>query len=210
MVRYIPRRYYVDDKGALDTNGIEEKIKDIHWTKVYNRHGKVTRSSAWYTANSCSCTYVYGKDQKWDPIPFEPWMYDAASKVSSMFAIPEGEQLDSINFNKYEDFSQSLYFHFDDEKLFQKKDGTANIISLSFGVTRTFAFKLGFEPDDKATAVRLESGDLLSMQGKMQQFYSHAVLPDNPDDSGAAVRYNATFRFVANHHRKCPRHVGTH
>ena len=190
---------------------MEEKIKNIQWKQVYNKYGKewkqvynkygkVLRASAWYTANSCSCFYKYA-GQRWEPIPFEPWMYEAANRIKSMLAI--SDELNGINFNRYDDFSQSLYFHSDDEPIFQKSDGTATIVSLSFGATRTFAFKLSSEADESAKSVKLKSGDILTMEGRTQQFFKHAVLPDPPDGCEQQVRYNATFRFVANHHRKC-------
>ena len=178
-------------------------IKDVTFTKVYNKYGKLIRSSAWYTADPCNCTYVYA-GQNWAPLPFVSWMYDVAAKIKAMLCFED--ELNSINFNRYDDFSQSLGFHSDDEQIFQKSDGTANIVSLSFGATRTFAFKLISDPPEKATTVELRSGDLMTMENRMQQFYSHAVLVDDAgtDVTGGGARFNATFRFVANHSHRCP------
>ena len=178
QVRHIPKTFYAGHKDVFDIDLVEKMIKDVTFTKVYNKHGKLIRSSAWYTADPCNCTYVYA-GQPWKPLPFVSWMYDVAAKIKAMLCFED--ELNSINFNRYDDFSQSLGFHSDKEQLFQKNDGTANIISLSFGATRTFAFRKHFETDDKAQTVRLASGDILSMQGRMQQHYKHSILEDTPD-----------------------------
>ena len=203
QVRHIPKTLYADHKDVFDLEFVERMIKEVNFSKVVNRYGKVIRSSAWYTADLCNCPYVYS-GQHWDPCPFEPWMYETAAKIRSVFGFEE--KLDSINFNRYDDFTQSLGFHADNENLFHKTDGTANIVSLSFGASRRFAFKLNFEPDEEASTVYLSSGDLLTMEGRMQMFYMHAVLPEDPgtDVTGGGPRFNATFRYIANHQRRCP------
>ena len=203
QVRHIPWHMYSGHKDIFDVELAETKIKEVSFENVFTRYGKIIRSSAWYTANPCCCPYEYA-GQHWAARPFEPWMYEVAAKIRAMFGFED--ELGSINFNRYDDFSQSLDFHADNENLFQKTDGTANIVSLSFGATRKFAFKLNFESDDKATTVDLSSGDLLTMEGRMQLFYKHAVLPQDPgaDATGGGARYNATFRFIANHHKRCP------
>ena len=181
----------------------EKMIKEVDFKNVFNQYGKIIRASAWYTANSCKCPYEYS-GQYWEPQPFVPWMYEVAAKIRAMLGF--SDDLDSINFNRYDDFSQSLGFHADDENLFKKRDGTTNIVSLSFGAARNFAFKRSSEPDNKATTVELKSGDLLTMEGRMQLFYMHAVPPQDAgtDVTGGGTRYNATFRFIARHQKRCP------
>lgn len=89
----------------------------------------------------------------------------------------------------YADGGAGLGYHADDEP---EIDQSTPIVSLSLGAGRDFCLR------DKATKavvakVNLGAGDLLSMRGKTQKFYQHAV-PER--SSRGNTRISWTFRAI--------------
>ena len=68
----------------------------------------------------------------------------------------------------------------------------ALIISLSLGASRTFAYRLNTQLNIEHT-VRLGDGDLCTMEGMMQKYYKHAILPEK---GKAEPRINLTWRWI--------------
>ena len=98
-----------------------------------------------------------------------------------------GHPFNSCLANLYQDGTQGLGWHSDDEPNLGKN---VVIASLSFGVTRKFSFK------HKHTAYKvdllLQSGQLLVMRGQTQQYWKHALMKSNKI---IQPRINLTFRY---------------
>ncbi|WP_291334021.1 alpha-ketoglutarate-dependent dioxygenase AlkB family protein [Acinetobacter sp. UBA801] len=98
-----------------------------------------------------------------------------------------GHPFNSCLANLYQDGTQGLGWHSDDEPNLGKN---VVIASLSFGVTRKFSFK------HKHTAYKvdllLQSGQLLVMRGQTQQHWKHALMKSNKI---LQPRINLTFRY---------------
>merc|ERR1719506_1787897 len=86
----------------------------------------------------------------------------------------------SCNLNLYEDGGMSVGWHADDERLFQGKFRDIRILSLSFGAARRFELRLNW-PEQGVDSVRptwrmkLNNGDLMSMEGMAQKHTQHRV-----------------------------------
>ena len=107
----------------------------------------------------------------------------------------------SCNLNLYEDGSQAVGWHADDELLFRAVDEDAAIVSLSLGASRAFQVKI--KGASTSRQLTLKSGDILVMLGKTQKHYSHRV----PSDiSVTQPRINLTWRWIRQHQAGCPAH----
>ena len=99
-----------------------------------------------------------------------------------------GHPFNSCLANLYQDGTQGLGWHSDDEPNLGKN---AVIASLSFGATRKFSFK------HKRTANKVElllrSGQLLVMRGQTQQPWIHALIKSSKI---LQPRINLTFRYI--------------
>jgi alkylated DNA repair dioxygenase AlkB len=202
-LRHIPYEKY-KDYATFNISEIQDHLSKINWRKVHNGQGRVSRSSAWFTDAPCSCKYVYG-NSVWQPQPFTLWMKSLVSDVCDLLNITTCKP-NSMNCNRYDNFSESLAWHSDDEPLFSTSDGNITIVSISFGESRNFGFKRCTAQDSEAQYVILNAGDLLTMEGKMQSFWKHCIPPSSVTSSstiGSTTRYNITMRFVANHANSC-------
>ena len=87
-----------------------------------------------HTRGACTCVYQYGKEvvQSAKKEVFQEIMASLTSEVFSSLGMPEEEWPNSCNLNLYEDGSQAVGWHADDEKLFGGKTGDCTIVSLSF------------------------------------------------------------------------------
>ncbi|CAJ1331829.1 unnamed protein product [Effrenium voratum] len=92
-----------------------------------------------------------------------PWFLDLTDEVCRACGVTT--RPNSCNANLYEDGSESVGWHADDEPCFDAKRCDALIISLSLGATRTFVLR----PNDdqmSQTRLALANGDLCTMEGK--------------------------------------------
>ena len=194
---------HIKHAGILDIDDIHEKFKRINWKKMYGSTGKVLRSGAWFTASECKCPYTFG-GHAFPAQPFEPWMVEVSDVLQRLFGI--GYRLDSVNLSLYEDYSQSVGMHEDNEQLFKSSvDGSSFIVSMSFGETRAFGIKGKYDQVKDAKHIDLNHGDILSMEDQMQLHYQHSI--DPVDSSGRLKgnpRINATWRVLHSHCKKCP------
>ena len=193
----------------LDVDWIYDKLKDLKWEKIYGSSGKLLRHGCWYTNGGCTCPYAYS-NQHHQANPFEDWMIEVAHKLDELLGVFNDNFIGSVNFSRYDNDQSSVYFHADDEELFQSSLGSATIVSMSFGASRYFSVKSNFQRDEDAKHIKLDHGDILTMEGRMQQFYQHAVLPSNKIKGAVALaaqegpRFNATWRVIHKHLPKCP------
>ena len=205
--------YIISSKDVLVANlckdiNILSKLDNINWRPVHTESGRLARSAAWYTSGNCSCEYRYGGHHTFKANEFTPWMTDLATGISKLLNI---EQVpNSCNFDRYIGGHQSVSYHADDESLFCTDDGNVTIVSLSWGATRTFGFKKQFQLPKEAETVSLAHGEVLVMGGKTQLHWQHAILPSPPTIGSPSIRYNATFRYVVKHSRKCNCRASSH
>ena len=187
---------------GVQFQAVEDGLKDIKWEKVFTKNKGLVRSSAWYTRNGCSCTYKYSK-KEWAANDFTPWMDQLCKEVAVSLKLESVPN--SINFNYYRDGSQGIPWHSDDEELFRTKHSAdTTIVSISFGDTRDFQIKDKYEQDSKAITLKLQSGDIVIMKGKLQQHYEHRVPEiDWADMLEGDGRYNITLRTIVSPLRKC-------
>ena len=179
---------------------ILDNLDNINWRPVYTDAGRLARSAAWYTKQNCSCEYrYYGTSYK--PNDFTDWMETMADGLSKQLKLDA--ELNSCNFNRYVGGHQSVSWHADDEQLFHTADGKTTIVSVSFGATRVFGVKKHWQLPKDAKTIELEHGNVLVMAGRTQLHWQHALLPSPPVIGSPLVRYNATFRFISKHNRRC-------
>jgi len=116
--------------------------------------------------------------------------------------------------------NHDLTFHADNEPMFREADAPSSkrvvlIASVSFGQTRTFSIRRLYA-GDRNIEVDLSDGDVITMEGLMQDNYHHSVsaakkvasslAPSSSSAENPNVRYNLTFRRVMRHIPSCTHH----
>eukprot|EP00930_Biecheleria_cincta_P054347 TRINITY_DN4038_c0_g1_i1.p1 TRINITY_DN4038_c0_g1~~TRINITY_DN4038_c0_g1_i1.p1 ORF type:complete len:1041 (-),score=191.24 TRINITY_DN4038_c0_g1_i1:453-3575(-) len=173
------------------------------WLQPSNDKGVMPRKTAWLVNHGCECIYKYGPFE----VPakdFPPWMLSLMSDVMPYCGLTDRKDWpNSCNMNLYEDGGSAVGWHSDDEMLFQGKYMDICIISLSFGVTRTFELRYNWpeEGEKEMHSFKLGSGDLMTMEGMTQKHMQHRVPRDENIDG---PRINLTWRWVVKHTPRCP------
>ena len=134
-------------------------------------------------------------EQHTPPVTFPAWLVLLADRIAVICGLKNFE-FNSANANLYNDGTESLYWHSDDEDLFKTRSSYVTIVSLTVGAARSFAYKKKY--GDKYS-ITLSSGDILVMTGCFQEHYQHAV----PESNSIDPRFNLTFRFLHRHLREC-------
>lgn len=160
--------------------------------------------SAWYTTGNCDCRYKYGNlhshRKGFVANDMEEWMLKIAKQIKFVFNLDSAP--DSCKLNRYDE-DHALGYHADNEELFKSEDGNIGILSMSFDSSRKLNLLPDFESEDKVVSVVLFSEDILAMRKRTQQTHQHEVAASKGTQS--SPRYNLTFRYVKNHHRRCKR-----
>ena len=167
------------------------------WTQPSTRWGPMPRKTAWMVAPSSICAYEYG-GMTVQPTPYPVWMIELMKEVMPYCGLKEfNEMPDSCNLNLYEDKTQMVGWHADDEDLFQGKFQDCRIISLSLGATRRFELELNWpeEGESLGASQQLADGDLCTMEGMTQKHYMHRV-PEE-EEGPVGQRINLTWRWIA-------------
>ncbi|CAE7944753.1 unnamed protein product, partial [Symbiodinium sp. KB8] len=205
-----------------------------HWQTLTSKTGAVTRSTAWYVSPGCCCRYVYG-DTAVLPRDKPRWLADVEARVlGELCGLREDEWPNSVNMNLYEDESQNVGWHSDDEGLFRGCQADCRIISASWGASRRFEVAVkdrnhvSGKPSvfyDTLNSVTLNSGDLCTMEGLFQKHFSHQVAKGNsvespkssdstnsesmasPEETSRyrSARINLTWRYIVSHRSYCRR-----
>lgn len=175
-------------------NLLSTKIK---WRRPATLEDRVLpRSAAWLTSDSCTCTYEYG-GIRFPPLSMDPWLLDITDRVCRACGLKE--RPNALNANFYDSGEQTVGWHSDNEPLFDATNQDALIVSLSLGATRSFELRSKDNPFETAT-VKLEDGDLCTMEGLCQKHYRHRVPPE-PQEKGP--RINLTWRWIVKHSLSC-------
>lgn len=99
-------------------------------------------------------------------------------------------QFNSCLANLYDNGTQGLGWHSDDEPSLQQKGHETVIASLSFGATRKFRFK--HKSKAAQAEMLLQSGQLIVMRGETQRYWKHTLAKST---RVLTPRINLTFRY---------------
>ena len=192
--------------NRISLNLFSQYLHDLPWQEVKSFKGLVTRSSCWLVNQGCSCTYKYGITS-WKPHVFPQWIDQLARKLEVLHSRPPNS-FNSCNCNRYDKSNEDLMWHSDNEPMFRAGDSCKEsqrdvfISSVSFGSSREFAFRVKY--GNESASVVLDDGDILSMDGHLQDSHEHTVKKAQGPGSNS-IRYNLTFRTIIRHCRKCPK-----
>ena len=167
--------------------------------------GNVTRASCWMVRSGCTCPYKYGIGKPWKPSNWPDWVQSIAWAIEVHLKLPR-DTLNSVNANKYARASENLFWHSDNESLFLKSPWSREVFiaSVSFGGSREFCFRKK-NGNNKLPSFKINDGDLLTMDGLLQETHQHTVLPIKlkRDDPVPDIRFNLTFRTIYQHVPTC-------
>lgn len=159
--------------------------EEIHWKKekiqLFGKEYWQPRLIAWYG----DVAYSYS-GKRWEPEAWHPKLLELKQRLEQ----DTQSQYNSVLLNWYRDGSDSMGWHSDDEPELGREPCIA---SLSLGATRRFFFR---HRQDKALgSIRkdLESGSLLVMKGKTQDYWQHRI---SKTTRPVGSRINLTFRWV--------------
>lgn len=155
------------------------------------------RHACWMTSYPCTCAYEYGGTH-WHPMHMPQWFLEITNRVCRACGIQD--RPNSCKVNYYEDGSQAVSWHADDEPLFDSTRNDVLVISLSLGQGRRFELHPMDDPTS-VTTMMLENGDLCTMEGLCQKHYRHRV-PKEKVNIGP--RINCTWRWIRKHQTTCP------
>jgi len=164
----------------------ESLLKTIPWKNdeafIFGKHIVTARMVAWY--GDANYSYTYSGTTKQALV----W----TRELLALKAIVEkltGSKFNSCLLNLYQDGSEGMAWHSDDEGSLVKD---SPIASLSLGAERKFCFK--HKRTQQAVSLILESGSLLVMKDATQTHWRHR-LPKSKQIK--TPRINLTFRTMA-------------
>lgn len=148
---------------------------------IYGKHIVTARKVAWYGNENYAYTY---SNKTRIALPWTKELLEIKSSVEKIACAT----YNSCLLNLYEDGSQGMGWHHDDEKGLGKN---ANIASVSFGAERRFDMR--HKANKEKITIILKHGSLLVMRGTTQTNWRHQVPKStrvkNP-------RVNLTFRTM--------------
>lgn len=160
--------------------------EEVPWKRekirMYGNEYLVPRDTAWFSKDGLAYTY---SGIKMDPDPYPEFIEKIQKKIETI----EEFGFNSVLLNRYNDGSDKVSWHSDDEK---ELSDIVNIASVSFGDTRIF--QLRKKPNTKKDIeINLEHGSVLMMMNPLQQNWEHQ-LPKTSKVIGPRV--NLTFRKI--------------
>lgn len=169
----------------LSNGYLDYLLNKVPWKNdeavIYGNHYITDRKVAWYGDGNFSYSYS-GKTRV--AIPWTEPLLELKELVEKY----SGASYNSCLLNLYENGSQGMGWHHDDEKGLGKN---SNIASLSFGAERRFDFR--HKEDKEKISILLEHGSLLVMAGTTQANWQHH-LPKTTKIQ--RPRVNLTFRTM--------------
>ena len=179
-------RYFEKFMNDEDSQKLIDELSEINYTvdkvKIFGRIIDSPRKVCAFSSNEKTYTYAgFTRGSiKWTP------------ELLKLKGILESVLNETFNYalvNKYDDESDYIGWHADDEK--DIKVGST-IASISLGQKRKFSIK-DIETGNEKYNIELANGSLVSMEGDMQRNYKHCVPKSRKKMS---VRYNITFRNI--------------
>jgi len=158
----------------------------ISWNRetisMYGNTYPVPRDTAWLSKDGLSYTY---SGIKMSPDPYPEFVREIQNRIETI----EDFEFNSVLLNRYNDGSDKVAWHADDEKELSE---IVNIASASFGDSRVF--QLRKKPHaKKEKEINLEHGSLLIMKDPLQRNWEHQI-PKTAKKVGP--RINLTFRKI--------------
>jgi alkylated DNA repair dioxygenase AlkB len=179
-------------KSAFPKDMCDKFMRDVLQKSPWLAIPGVPRKTAFFVSEDCAdCNYRYS-GLSYSPTVFPPFMHEIRNEVCKMCGIPPEKGPNCCNVNVYEDHSQVVGWHSDDEVLFQGLAGDTRILSFSLGVPRDFCYRLQ-GTDETLGTVSLGDGDIMTMEGLFQKHYKHSV---PASDIRCGIRVNFTFRWI--------------
>lgn len=179
-------RYFKNFMNNEESQNLMDELSEVEFTvdkiKIFGKTIDSPRKVCAFSSDGKTYSYAgFTRGSiKWTPILF---------KLKGRLENVLGETFNYALVNRYDDGSEYIGWHADDEKDIKPK---SIIASISIGQKRKFSIK------DIATGterynIELENGSLISMEGNMQKVYKHCVPKSTKKMS---VRYNITFRNI--------------
>jgi alkylated DNA repair dioxygenase AlkB len=157
-------------------------LSELPWErrigKVYGRDVPVPRLEVWIAERPYTYSHRTYQPARWTP---------TLLKIKPEVEAAAGSEFNSVLVNRYENETDSVGWHADDEPEMSHKHAIA---SLSLGATRSFQIRKGSGPIE---TIELGPGSLLVMQPGMQREWKHRV-PKAKKPCG--LRVNLTFRWM--------------
>lgn len=151
---------------------------------LFGKHYVTGRQVVWYGDEDYQYHYsgTLKQAQRWTPELF---------RLKQQIEMLVGHSFNSCLANLYEDGSQGLGWHSDDEPALYTGTSRENVIaSLSLGATRKMSFQHKTRSDQ--VDLLLHSGQLMVMRGATQQHWKHCI---RKTSKVLAPRINLTFRY---------------
>jgi len=160
-------------------------LQDIPWKNdeaiIFGKHFITARKVAWYGNENYA--YTYSNKTR----VALPWIQPLL-EIKKVVEQVTGVAYNSCLLNLYQDGSQGMGWHHDDEKGLGKD---ANIASLSFGAERRFDMR--HKLNKEKISIILAHGSLLVMRGTTQSNWHHQLPKSKKITS---PRVNLTFRTM--------------
>jgi len=150
---------------------------------LYGQYYKTGRKVAWYGDENYQYHYsgTFKQAHLWNPALF---------RLKQHIEKLVGHSFNSCLANLYENGTQAVGWHSDDELALVKAGQETVIASLSLGATRKFSFK--HKQKAEKVDLLLYSGQLIVMRGQTQQYWKHALMKSTRIFE---PRINLTFRY---------------
>lgn len=160
--------------------------EQVPWNRetisMYGNTYPVPRDTAWFSRDGLAYTY---SGIKMDPDPYPNFIEAIQKKIDN----DDKYGFNSVLLNRYNDGSDKVSWHADDEK---ELSSNINIASVCFGATRPFQLRRKGQTK-KELEVPMEHGSLLIMKDPLQHYWEHQI-PKTSKDIGP--RINLTFRKI--------------
>ncbi|ANF82746.1 DNA methylase [Acinetobacter sp. NCu2D-2] len=188
----LPYDGVVEDLGCVMNLQDSEKyfnyfLRKLAWQQdevfLFGKHYITDRKVVWYGDENFQ--YRYSGSIKQAHI-WQPALYRLKQHIEALV----GQSFNSCLANLYENGSQGLGWHSDDEPtLYQGQSRESVIASLSLGTTRKMSFK--HKSSNEKVELLLMSGQLIVMRGVTQQHWKHQI---HKSSKITQPRINLTFR----------------
>lgn len=162
-------------------------LTDLNWQHdeafLYGKHFKTDRKIAWYGDEDYQYHYSGVRKQAQ---PWNPRLLQLKQQIEQI----TNHSFNSCLANLYENGTQAMGWHSDDEKSLVSTDCETVIASLSLGAKRKFRFK--HKHNAELVDVMLHTGQLIVMKGQTQLHWKHMLAKSTKI---IEPRVNLTFRY---------------
>lgn len=184
----------VEDHGVIISpvqadDWLQRLLHEVPWqhdeVMMHGRRIVTARQTAWY-GDAGMCYRYSGVTRQ--PLPWSPLLDEIRATVEARLAAVSPAAFNSCLLNRYQDGSQGMGWHSDDEP---ELGPQPLIASLSLGAVRKFCLR--HRASGQKVALMLAHGQLLVMRGSTQTHWQHALMKTTRVH---APRVNLTFRVI--------------